>query len=62
MPLHNWSRVASEIFHDFQTAWITEIRNKLNAGLLPENYYALAEQHAGDYVADVLALRVPPTT
>jgi hypothetical protein len=61
MPLHDWSHVESGIFHDFHTVWISEIRNKLNAGLLPENYYALAEQHAGDYVADVLALHVPPT-
>lgn len=61
MPLHNWSNVESGIFHAFHTAWITEIQNALNAGLLPENYYALAEQHAGDYVADVLALHVPPT-
>ncbi len=61
MPLHDWSRVESGIFHAFHTAWITEIQNKLNSGLLPENYYALAEQHAGDYVADVLALHVPPT-
>jgi hypothetical protein len=61
MPLHNWSNVESGIFHDFHTAWITEIRNALNAGLLPADYYALAEQHAGEYVADVLALHVPPT-
>lgn len=43
MPLHDWSRVESGIFHDFHTAWITEIRNRLNAGVLPGNYYALAE-------------------
>ncbi len=61
MPLHDWSRVESGIFHDFHASWITEIRNALNAGLLPDGYYALAEQHAGDYVADVLALHIPPS-
>ncbi len=61
MPLHDWSRVESGIFHDFHTAWITEIRNSLNGGVLPDGYYALAEQHAGNYVADVLALHRPPT-
>ena len=61
MPLHDWSRVESGIFHDFHTSWIAEIRNALNSGLLPNEYYALAEQHAGDFVADVLALHVPPT-
>ena len=61
MPLHNWSNVESRIFHAFHTAWITEIQNALNTGLLPSTYYALAEQHAGDYVADVLTLHSPPT-
>ncbi len=61
MPLHDWSRVESGIFHDFHTAWITEIRNSLNGGVLPNGFYALAEQHAGNYVADVLALHRPPT-
>ena len=60
MPLHDWSRVESGIFHDFQTAWIAEIRNALNAGLLPGDYYALAEQHAGGFIADILALHTPP--
>ncbi len=61
MPLHDWSRAESGIFHDFHASWITEIRKALNAGLLPEGYYALAEQHAGDYIADVLALHIPPS-
>lgn len=59
MPLHGWARVESGIFHAFHTAWITEIQNSLNAGLLPENYYALAEQHASEYIPDVLKLHVP---
>ena len=33
-----------------------QIRSVLNEGLLPEGYYALAEQHAGDAIADVLTL------
>jgi hypothetical protein len=41
MPLHDWSRVESGIIHDFHTAWITEIRNALNAGLLSKDYYAV---------------------
>ncbi|MEQ1825790.1 MAG: DUF4058 family protein [Pirellula sp.] len=32
---------------------------RLNHGLLPRDYYALAEQHMGGYVADVLTLRIP---
>ncbi len=60
MPLHDWSRVESGIFHAFHTAWVSEIQNALNGGVLPDGYYALAEQHAGSYIADVLALHRPP--
>src|SRR4051812_10625443 len=55
MPVHDWTRVGAGIFHDFHTAWITEIRNGLNHGLLPQWYYALTEQHAGRFIPDVLA-------
>ena len=56
MPIHDWRRVISGIFHDFHQAWITEIRNALNDGLLPEGFYALAEQVAGGPHPDILAL------
>lgn len=56
MPIHDWTRVVSGIFHDFHHCWISEIRNALNAGLLPPGYYALAEQYAGGPHPDVLAL------
>ncbi|MGH7226063.1 MAG: DUF4058 family protein, partial [Gemmataceae bacterium] len=62
MPVHDWTRVAAGIFHDFHVAWIPEIRKALNSGLLPSGYYALAEQHAGNSIADVLTLHAsePP--
>jgi len=60
MPVHDWTRVEAGIFHDFHTVWIAEIRNALNAGLLPQGYYALAEQHAGVHVTDVLTLHATP--
>jgi hypothetical protein len=56
MPLHDWTRVDAGIFHAFHVAWIPEIQGTLNGGLLPEGYYALAEQHAGRSIADVLTL------
>jgi hypothetical protein len=59
MPLHNWNHVEAGIFHAFHTAWIGEIQSALNHGLLPADYYALAEQQAGGFVADVLARRIP---
>jgi hypothetical protein len=59
MPVHDWTRVEAGIFHDFHNAWTTELRNAFNSGLLPPDYYALTEQHAGTYIADVLTLQAP---
>ena len=60
MPLHDWTKVEAGIFHAFHTSWISEIQNGLNRGLLPDGYYALAKQHAGRLIADILALHVQP--
>lgn len=58
MPVHDWSRVEAGIFHDFHHSWIEEIKRALNAGLLPPDYYALAEQFAGGFGPDVLTLQI----
>src|SRR5271155_502168 len=60
MPVHDWTRVDAGVFHDFHTVWTVALRNALNEGLLPEGYYALAEQHAGRAIADVLTLHASP--
>src|SRR5438876_525298 len=57
MPIHDWTRVDAGIFHDFHHDWITEIKRALNHGILPEEYYALAEQHAAGYGPDVVTLQ-----
>lgn len=59
MPMHDWTRVAAEIFHAFHHDWITEIARALNGGLLPDDYYALPEQQAAGFGPDVLALQSP---
>lgn len=56
MPLHDWTRVLAGTFHDFHYLWVAELRNRLNRGLLPDDYYAQAEQVAGASVPDVLTL------
>jgi hypothetical protein len=56
MPVHDWTRVEAGIYHSFHNAWITHLGEALNSGLLPSGYYALGEQHAGRFVADVLTL------
>ena len=60
MPVHDWTRVEAGLFHDFHMTWIGLIRIALNEGLLPEGYYALAEQHAGRAIADILTLHTSP--
>jgi hypothetical protein len=57
MPIHDWTRVPDGIFHDFHSSWITHLKESLNAGLLPEDYYAISEQIAGEIGPDVLTLQ-----
>src|SRR5436190_17096484 len=46
MPVHDWTRVAPEIFHDLYVAWFAELQNVFNNRLLPDDHYALIEQKA----------------
>ena len=57
MPVHDWSRVYDGAFHAFHLGWIAELQIALNQGLLPPEYYAMAEQVAGPTVPDVLTLQ-----
>ena len=57
MPMHDWTRVDAGIYHDFHHEWISEIKRALNRGLLPPDYYALAEQVAAGFGPDVLTLQ-----
>lgn len=59
MPVHDWTRVQAGSFHHFHCAWITHLAEALNGGILPAGFYALAEQHAGQLIPDVLTLRLP---
>lgn len=56
MPVHDWTRVDDGIFHDFHLEWISSLKQVLNDEVLPDQYYALAEQDAGPGIPDVLAL------
>jgi hypothetical protein len=61
VPVHDWTRVPPGIFHDFHHEWISAIKRRLNRGVLPAGYYALAEQIAGGLGPDVLTLEGPTT-
>ena len=56
MPIHHWTRVDAGVFHDFHQRWIIAISNLLNDGLLPDDYYAMAEQVAEGPIPDVVTL------
>src|SRR5678816_4264651 len=57
MPIHDWTRVTAGTWHDFHVVWIGNLRTALNDGVLPEGYYAQAEQFTGPFGPDVLTLQ-----
>ncbi len=60
MPIHDWTRVDAGLFHDFHQSWAIALRNGLNAGALPPDYFALVEQNIRGPIPDVLTLRLSP--
>lgn len=57
MPMHDWSRVDTNVYHHFHQRWTIAICDSLNTGVLPSGFSALVEQHAQGLVRDVLALQ-----
>lgn len=60
MPIHDWTRVEAFIYHDFHTGLLVALRRVLNSGVLPDGYYAMAEQTTRTMGPDVLTLELPP--
>ena len=60
MPIHDWTRVRSNRFHDFHQRWTIAICNGLNAGRLPPGYFAMVEQRVGGPEPDVITLELTP--
>ena len=56
MPIHDWTKVKAGTFHNFHVLWMGTLTNRLNEGLLPEGYFAMAEQIVGRPEGDVVAL------
>ena len=56
MPIHDWTKVKAGTFHNFHYRWVAAIMDALNAGLLPEGYFAMAAQIVGRPEGDVVAL------
>ena len=60
MPIHDWSRKPAGLFHHFHQQWAGAICDALNAGRLPESFYALLEQHSAGVEPDILAIEREP--
>ncbi|HYV36171.1 MAG TPA: DUF4058 family protein [Gemmataceae bacterium] len=62
MPIHDWTRVRSNRFHDFHQKWTVAICNSLNLGRLPPGYFAMVEQQTGGPEPDVITLELNSTS
>jgi Protein of unknown function (DUF4058) len=57
MPMHDWTRVKAGTYHNFHYRWVASVMDRLNAGLMPSGYFAMAEQILGRPEADVVTLQ-----
>ncbi|HYH63937.1 MAG TPA: DUF4058 family protein, partial [Urbifossiella sp.] len=55
--MHDWTRVTPNEFHTFHNSWVTALYTALNAGLLPPDYYAMADFSLPTVIPDVLTLQ-----
>ena len=55
--MHDWTRVKPGTYHNFHYRWIAAIIDRLNSGLLPPDFFAMAEQIIGRPETDVVALQ-----
>lgn len=64
MAIHDWTGAPSGFFHHFHQHWAVQICEMLNAGRLPQGYYALVERTTFGVAPDVVTLqgRTPPTS
>ena len=60
MPIHDWTRVRANRFHDFHQKWTVVICNELNGGRLPQGYFAMVEQKSGGPEPDIITLELTP--
>ena len=54
MPVHDWTRVNSGLFHHFHQTWSVEIRNAINRAL-PKGMFSLIEQKDNGAETDAIA-------
>ena len=54
--VHDWSHVPAGLFHDFHQRWAARISDRLNTGLLPDDYFSLVEQRTPSREMGILTL------
>ncbi len=57
MPINDWTIATAGTYHDFHLKWIAAMTDCLNAGILPPELFAMAEQIIGGPAPDVVTLR-----
>jgi hypothetical protein len=57
VPIHDWTQADAGVFHAFRHRWLSGLCDALNAGLLPEEHFALVEPARG---TDRIAVRHRP--
>src|SRR5688572_3718207 len=57
MPIHDWTRVEANVYHDFHNTWISVLKIALNRGVLPTGYFALSDQRISTTGPDIIATR-----
>jgi Protein of unknown function (DUF4058) len=60
MPIHDWTQVRSNRFHDFHQSWTIAICNALNAAQLPSGYFAMIERKTVVPEPDGVPLELTP--
>jgi len=56
MPIHDWTKVGADVYHDFHNTWIAFLKGALNQGVLPKGYSALSDQRVSLTEPDIIAL------
>lgn len=59
MPMHDWTKVESYIFHHFHTCFIVALFKGVRERL-PSTHYAMAEQSLDSMGPDILTLQTRP--
>lgn len=57
MPMHDWTRVRSGMYHHFHQDWTIELARQLNRGILPKGYSAMADQRVNGPEPDVVTFQ-----